>query len=337
MMKCSGGQLQEKIGMRSRGPELDIKKLGIVSRDYNHRFPDGSYDFSSTLRKVLELLDKEKCDAVLFSLYSINSGKPFELETALNGLKRIKAVFLEEFEDGSWSPIRNVVHHCLNGKWNEYQAFGSLTGLSHKSILSFVKEEMPKRILGNCCLLLCGESNGVKYSRTDKKVNDTFGLRAAIPHGVNIVLRATGGGISGLGAISPPPAATSRRMSYFSIFRSTNLPASDGSYSVPIGTRATHVGRATTNKPFEGGRIVLILCSSAAASYFIRPQLPARLPLLSMHLLVAERPYIGGHSLEIGMRQLSAAHGRHRAPIVLWVRHAASDRARDRGETAITP
>ena len=40
------------------------------------------------------------------------------------------------------------------------------------------------------------------------------------------------GGISGLGATSPPRAATSRTMSYFSIFRSTNLPASAGSYSV---------------------------------------------------------------------------------------------------------
>ena len=43
---------------------------------------------------------------------------------------------------------------------------------------------------------------------------------------------ATGGGISGLGATSPPPAATSRTMLYFSIFRSTNLPAPAGSYSV---------------------------------------------------------------------------------------------------------
>ena len=42
---------------------------------------------------------------------------------------------------------------------------------------------------------------------------------------------ATGGGISGLGATSPPRAATSRTMSYFSIFRSTNLPASAGRYS----------------------------------------------------------------------------------------------------------
>ena len=30
----------------------------------------------------------------------------------------------------------------------------------------------------------------------------------------------------------PPRAATSRMMSYFSIFRTTNLPASAGSYSV---------------------------------------------------------------------------------------------------------
>jgi putative transposase len=34
------------------------------------------------------------------------------------------------------------------------------------------------------------------------------------------------------GATSPPRAATSRTMSYFTIFRSTNLPASAGSYSV---------------------------------------------------------------------------------------------------------
>ena len=43
---------------------------------------------------------------------------------------------------------------------------------------------------------------------------------------------ATGGGIFGLGATSPPRAATSRTMSYFSIFGSSNLPASAGSYSV---------------------------------------------------------------------------------------------------------
>jgi len=42
---------------------------------------------------------------------------------------------------------------------------------------------------------------------------------------------ANGGGIFGLAATSPPRAVTSRTMSYFSIFTSTNLPAPAGSYS----------------------------------------------------------------------------------------------------------
>ena len=101
-------------------------------------------------------------------------------------------------------------------------------------------------------------------------------------------------------------------------------------------SRATHVGRATRT---SHSRLVQSFnrCSSAAASHLNRPQLPARLPLLSMHLLVAERPYIGSHGLEIGMREFGPTHGRHRAPIVLWVRHAIGDCPCDRGETAITP
>jgi len=53
---------------------------------------------------------------------------------------------------------------------------------------------------------------------------------------------ATGGGIFGLAATSPPRAVTSRTMSYFSIFTSTNLPAPAGSYSVcmpPWGLRGS--------------------------------------------------------------------------------------------------
>jgi putative transposase len=55
---------------------------------------------------------------------------------------------------------------------------------------------------------------------------------------------ATGGGA--LGA-TPPPAATSRTMSYFSIFRSTNLPASAGGISELLAETAAPVhGRGFT-------------------------------------------------------------------------------------------
>ena len=53
---------------------------------------------------------------------------------------------------------------------------------------NFVANEVPRRVMGNCCVLLCGETNGVKYSKHDKKIHDTFGLREAIPSAVNIIL-----------------------------------------------------------------------------------------------------------------------------------------------------
>jgi hypothetical protein len=73
---------------------------------------------------------------------------------------------------------------------------------------------------------------------------------------------ATGGGISGLGATSPPPAATSRTMSYFSIFRSTNLPVPAGSYSV-YGVSGSP--RASTMRS-SSGRSSSLACSSAVMS-----------------------------------------------------------------------
>ena len=56
--------------------------------------------------------------------------------------------------------------------------------------------------------------------------------RARSSRNSNISANAIGDSASGPGDTSPQPAATSPTMSYFSISRSTNLPASAGSYSV---------------------------------------------------------------------------------------------------------
>ena len=41
--------------------------------------------------------------------------------------------------------------------------------------------------MGNCCILICGESNGVKYSRERRRVEDVFGLRRSLPSGTVIL------------------------------------------------------------------------------------------------------------------------------------------------------
>jgi hypothetical protein len=56
-----------------------------------------------------------------------------------------------------------------------------------------------------------------------------------------------------------------------------------------------------------------------------------------MNALVAQRPDINGHGIEIRTRKLDAAHGRHQAPIIFGICHAVGNRARDRGKTAISP
>lgn len=125
-------------------------------------------------------------------MYSIVIRKSFDPCTAFNSLENIRAIFLEEFRDGeSREADRYVVYYRTREGWKEYafnQVFGTLTGMSRKAIEDFVSNEIPKRILGNCCVLLCGETNGVKYSKSDKKIYDTFGLRKAISSNANVIL-----------------------------------------------------------------------------------------------------------------------------------------------------
>ena len=173
-------------------PRLNISKIGLVARDYRDKFSNGYRDFSHTLPQVLDLLDGEGCDAVLFSLFGIIPRKSFNPRTAFNGLRNIKAIFLEEFQDGKIREAgRYVTYYRTTSGWKEYefyQVFGTITGLPQQVIDDFVQNEIPKRILGNCCVLLCGETNGVKYSKIDKKIHDTFGLRTFIPQDVNVIL-----------------------------------------------------------------------------------------------------------------------------------------------------
>jgi hypothetical protein len=174
-------------------PSLNITKLGIVSRDYGHRFGNGNRDFSHALPKVLKILDDQGCDAVLFSLFSIDPRTSNKLSSLLNSLLNVNAVFLEEYTDNQENRLvgRYVVHHRTTDGWREYelfQRFPSLTEMSETDMINFVQDEMPKRILGNCCVLLCGESNSVKYSRNDREIQDNCRLRSSIPDGANIVL-----------------------------------------------------------------------------------------------------------------------------------------------------
>jgi hypothetical protein len=137
-------------------------------------------------------LDKQGCDAALFSLFSVVPRESFDVQACFKNVRSIKAVLFEEFHHGNERcPSRYVVYHKTKNGWKEYefeQVFSTLTGIKEDLIRDFVNKEMPQRVLGNCCVLLCGESNGVKYSPKIREVHDLYGMTRAIPEHVKIIL-----------------------------------------------------------------------------------------------------------------------------------------------------
>ncbi|MDL2216274.1 hypothetical protein LJB81_00905 [Desulfovibrio sp. OttesenSCG-928-M14] len=178
-------------------PEFDItvRKLGIVARDYNVRFPNGYRDFSYVLPDVLSLLDDNGCDAVLFSLYSLIPRDGYDPRLAFTGLRNIRMICVEEFQDRprSRKAGKCVVYYRIREEWREFrfkQAFGRVNWQGQRrAIESFAQKRISERVLGSCCILVCGESNGVRYDRSgSKNIYDPCGVRAAIPPHVQVIL-----------------------------------------------------------------------------------------------------------------------------------------------------
>jgi hypothetical protein len=185
---------KSEFAITKSASELKVQRIGLVARDYNHLYPNGCKDFSHALKPTLEYLDRALCDTVLFSLFSIIPRRGFNLFANLR-LSHVKAIFFEKFttaDDDSRLAGDYIVAVATPSGWHQYvvrQAFGSLSKKSAADIHHFVQNEFgTRRIFGNCCLVICGESNAVKYVPAFKRVADTFGMREAIPQSVSIVL-----------------------------------------------------------------------------------------------------------------------------------------------------
>lgn len=177
----------------SKAPNLKISKIGIVARDY--RESNGNSDFSKSIIEILEYLDSKGCDSVLFSLFTLLEKNSLKIEK-LEKYKNIKSVFIEEFEFNG--RVRDVtvykVYNKHANKWriNEFtQKFGTLEytkKFNREVITPFIEEVKEDRIMGNCVVLLCGETNIVKYSKKTKKIEDTFDFIKQIPSTTEIIL-----------------------------------------------------------------------------------------------------------------------------------------------------
>jgi hypothetical protein len=188
---------EEKISLYKENqipPNLKISKIAVISRDY--RESGGNSDFSNSLEEILNYCDSKKCDSVLFSLYSLLEKNKSNVKSILRNLKYIKSIFVEEFKyDNSKREAGNfIVYFKQNNSWDEYsfyQKFGTLSYTKkfvNEVISPFIDEVINKRIFGNCTVLLCGESNIVKYEKASKKIKDIYGLYTDFPKHTKVIL-----------------------------------------------------------------------------------------------------------------------------------------------------
>jgi hypothetical protein len=177
-------------------PRLTVRKIGIVSRDYNHKFSNRFRDFSATFSRVLRVLDEKGCDTVLFSPWSIVPRKSFVPVRSLRGLRHIKSVFYEEFTGtGKKRKTQFVVFHRRGIEWQQHTlpggGFAKLRGswqAKKRKVACYIRQVLPGRVLGNCCVIICGETTGVPYHPDRGKVGDDFLLRRSLPKKVKVIL-----------------------------------------------------------------------------------------------------------------------------------------------------
>jgi hypothetical protein len=175
-----------------------LKNVSTLGEHYNYNLRDynGYRDFSYAFRDILQFLDNKICDSVLFSLYTIDFLSGFDVNINLKELKNINAVFMEEYEDKGkdYREVKKYIIYLKNQThWQEYnffQKFGTLdqTKKTYAEIITPYLEETKNRIIGNCAIILCGETNIVRHSKIYNKIIDPYGYLKNIPDNVELFL-----------------------------------------------------------------------------------------------------------------------------------------------------
>lgn len=176
--------------MNTEYPNFNIERIGIVSHDYTIEDKNGKKDFSFSFSDILSFIDKMKCDSLLFSLYTIDtSNEKFEYLNHLQNFKYLKCIFFEEF--GSHKNSRYYIYFNSNSTWKHFelkQKFSTLQKINDAQIKTFMDEVKSVRNFGNFSILLCGESNIVKYSMERKQVDDKYSYLTQLTNTVEIIL-----------------------------------------------------------------------------------------------------------------------------------------------------
>lgn len=161
--------------MSNRG-NLLVKKVAVVSHNYNLMNRYGHRDFAEHFSQINNVCDNKTVDTILYSLFTWDDNSPVKRthQDIFSGLMNVKCIIIEV---GNQKSMRKIVEVWLKGEQHplvleQYFAKSSEPPERKREFIYDIR----KRVVGNGLIVICGESNIANFVPSDGTFKDVFGF-----------------------------------------------------------------------------------------------------------------------------------------------------------------
>lgn len=170
------------------GKKFKVKKTAVVSHDYNLTNTYGHQDFAENVQQINTVCDGEGCDTILYSLFTWDENSPVQRNhhTLFGDLKNVRCIILEVGNQTSTNKFVEVWLREEAKPRSMYQCFAK-SSEPYEMKKEFVRN-IPKRIIGNSIVAICGESNIANYMPSNGNFRDDFDFNGTLTScGIRVV------------------------------------------------------------------------------------------------------------------------------------------------------
>ena len=153
-----------------------VKKVAVVSHDYNLINRYGHQDFAEHFSQINKVCDSKGCNTILYSLFTWDEKSPVPRnhQSVFEGLKNIECVFVEVGNKKSATKAMEVWLKDEEKPRLLEQKFAK-SSEPYEQKREFARD-IYKRRIGNSIMVICGESNIANFAAKEKNFRDDFGF-----------------------------------------------------------------------------------------------------------------------------------------------------------------
>lgn len=157
-----------------------IKKVAVVSHNYNLLNRYGAQDFTEHFAQINKLCDSKTCDTILYSLFTWDEKSPIprNRQNIFNNLRHVKCIILEV---GNKKSLRKVVEVWLRDEEQPLllEQYFAKSSDPYGKKREFIRN-ISDRIFGNGIMVICGESNIANFAPKEGIFKDPFSFNGIL-------------------------------------------------------------------------------------------------------------------------------------------------------------